>query len=122
VTPAGADLTVGGTTSVAANDFTLLTSRLPANKAGIYYYGVNSANVPFGNGVRCVGGQIFRLPVTVSNAFGEASWALDITNPPQPAGQITAGSTWFFQFWYRDPAGGGAGFNLSDAVEASFCD
>jgi len=30
--------------------------------------------------------------------------------------------TYQFQFWYRDPAAGGAFFNLSDGVEVSFCD
>jgi len=34
----------------------------------------------------------------------------DVTYPPP-------GSTWSFQFLYRDPAGGPAGFNLTNAVE-----
>ena len=46
---------------------------------------------------------------------------LDYTNPPQAAGQITVGSTWNFQFRYRDPAAGGAYFNLSDGLEITFC-
>jgi hypothetical protein len=33
---------------------------------------------------------------------------------------IQPGTSWNFQFWYRDPAGGGAGFNLSDAVMIPF--
>jgi hypothetical protein len=37
------------------------------------------------------------------------------------AGQITAGSTWNFQFWFRDPVAGGASFNLSDGLEVTFC-
>jgi len=31
------------------------------------------------------------------------------------------GDTKFFQFWYRNPAGGGAGFNLSDSLAVPFC-
>lgn len=27
-----------------------------------------------------------------------------------------------FQFWYRDPLAGGAGFNLSSALSITFCD
>ena len=51
----------------------------------------------------------------------EIVW-LDITDPPSPSGQITVGSSWNFQFWYRDPAGpGGTGFNLSDGLHAIFC-
>jgi len=34
---------------------------------------------------------------------------------------IQAGEAWRFQFWYRNPAGGGAGFNLSDALLVTFC-
>jgi hypothetical protein len=38
-----------------------------------------------------------------------------------PGATITAGSTWNFQFWYRNPAAGGAGFNLSDGLSIRFC-
>ena len=47
-------------------------------------------------------------------------WQLDNTSPFDPAGQITSGSKWYFQFWVRDPAAGGAGFKLSDALEVHF--
>jgi hypothetical protein len=36
------------------------------------------------------------------------------------SGAITPGSTWYFQFWYRDPAMGAPGFNLSSALSVSF--
>ena len=36
------------------------------------------------------------------------------------ATQITAGSTWNFSAWFRDPAAGGAFFNLSDGLEVTF--
>jgi hypothetical protein len=37
------------------------------------------------------------------------------------AGLILAGSVFNFQLWYRDPGGGPQGFNLSDAIELTFC-
>jgi len=55
--------------------------------------------------------------VVSTDAVGDVSFALDYTNPPEPAGEIAAGSTWNFQFWYRD----GATFNLSDGLNAAFC-
>ena len=45
-----------------------------------------------------------------------------ITKPlgdlPGPA--IVASSTWIFQAWFADPAAGGVGFNLSDALRVRF--
>jgi hypothetical protein len=63
--------------------------------------------------------MLVRLPVTQTDVLGLAAWPLDLVAPPV-SGQITAGSTWNFQFWYRDPAGGGSAFNLSSAVEVTF--
>ena len=43
--------------------------------------------------------------------------------PPDPAGKILPGSSWRFQFWYRDVNGPlGTGSNFSDALEVIFCD
>jgi hypothetical protein len=56
------------------------------------------------------------------DSFGDVERLLDFTQPPAGGGpgQIEPGSTWNFQLWYRDPAGGGSGFNLSDALSAPF--
>ena len=47
-------------------------------------------------------------------------YSVDFTDPPNPVGQITPGSTWNFQAIFRDTAGGGALFDLSDGLEVSF--
>ena len=123
----GALLSSTGSTSVGANDFGLYAFNSVPNVPGIFYYGAGQASLPFGNGIRCVGAAgvgIFRLqPATVSSAFGDAVRAVDLTSAPAGSGpgQINAGDTWYFQFWYRDVAAGGAGFNLSDAIAATFC-
>jgi uncharacterized protein (TIGR03790 family) len=118
----GSSIAMAGSTSVSANDLVLSASACPANQFGIFFYGPSAGQVPFGDGNRCVTGQMFRLPVIQADGAGQASYAIDVTAPPQPTGQITSGSTWFFQFWYRDPSGGGgSGFNLSDAIELNFC-
>jgi hypothetical protein len=53
---------------------------------------------------------------------GTASRFFDLSVPPASvgAGAVVAGSTWHFQFWYRNVAGGGALFNLSDGLTAVF--
>ena len=95
---------------------------------GLFYYGPQPAQVPFGDGFRCVGGGstgTFRLnPPLMTDSFGDAIRALDMTQPPMGSGsgQVTGGSTWYFQFWYRDPQGpGGSGFNFSDGLQVDFC-
>ncbi len=63
----------------------------------------------------------FRLPVVVVDGAGLAQWPLDPTSTPLPGGLITPGTSWFFQFWYRDPLGGPAHYNFSDGFELRLC-
>ncbi len=116
----GAIMGHSGSTSIAANDFGLFSSGCPANQFGLFYYGATQGQSVFGNGFKCVNGQLFRLPPLQIDALGIATQPIDYNNLPA-GGQILAGSTWNFQFWYRDPAGGGALFNLSDGLSASYC-
>mgnify|MGYP000420898215 CR=1 FL=1 len=50
--------------------------------------------------------------------------SIDFTQEPVSSGPLamTPFSTWNFQFWFRDPQGGQVGFNLTDALEVTFCD
>ena len=68
-----------------------------------------------------VSGQHRLAPVVRCDASGTGSLALDFTDPLSAASLISAGSTWNFQFWYRDPQPVGHGFNLTDALSAQFC-
>ena len=115
---AGAIITGGGSTSIAANDLNLNVSGVGAHKFGLYYYGATQLSSPFGDGVRCVGAPSFRIrPIVQTNGNGFVSLPLDYSAPQ--AMSIAPGTVWNFQFWYRDS--GPAGFNLSDAMEVSFC-
>ncbi|MFT4537901.1 MAG: hypothetical protein ACI841_004029 [Planctomycetota bacterium] len=116
-------ISASGQDSVSANNLTLSAEPQPMNQPGIFYYGPNQVQQVFGNGFRCIGAGatgIARLPVVNSGSGGVMSHAVDLSSPPTPSTQITAGSTWNFQAWYRDPLGGGAAFNLSDALEITF--
>lgn len=121
----GAWLGTTGTTNVSNQNLVLVAAGAPPGQFGLFYYGAEAAQVPFGDGFRCVGPGavgLFRLnPPEQIDASGRAMHALDYGNPPTPSGQITPGSTWYFQFWFRDPAAGGVGFNLTDALALSFC-
>jgi len=121
----GARATIGstGSVSVSTADFELTVVGCPPNKSGIFYYGPNAVDLPFGEGRRCVGGGVWRLPLVVTDGAGSAIHPLDFGSPPvaSGSGQIAPGDRWRFQFWYRDPMGGPAGFNTSNGLSARFC-
>ncbi len=111
-------ITFSGSTSYSSNSFTLNTSGGVPNEFGLFYYGPNQIEVPFGNGWRCVGGGVTRLsPAATNDGSGNATRWVDFTQPEAAA--ITAGSTWNFQHWYRDTAAGGSGFNFSDGLSVT---
>jgi len=113
----------GGSTRIGLNDFRIAAYDLPPSAFGVFFYGANAAQQPFGNGFRCVASPVIRLGVQQASVFGDVERALDFSTAPFAAGPgaITAGSTHRFQFWYRNPAAGGAGFNTSDALAVAFC-
>jgi len=116
----GSSMAFAGSASISANDGFLSAHLAPAGQFGIFYYGPNQIQTAFGNGFRCVGGQTVRLPLLTTDAFGSANLALDLTSLPN-GDTVSPGETVNVQFWYRDPAGGAAAFNLSDALSISFC-
>ncbi|MFT4539433.1 MAG: hypothetical protein ACI835_001880 [Planctomycetota bacterium] len=124
----GAHMRFAGSTSVANANAALGVEAAVPGEPGLFYYGASRVGAPFGDGTRCVSagayGQ-FRLgvPLTVASngtAFKFLSFVSGVGNLNQ--GDLAAGSSWHFQFWYRDPAGvGGSGFNLSDAITIVLC-
>jgi hypothetical protein len=120
---AGAVMDWSGEASLGANDFQLFAYGCPPNKTGIFFYGNDAAQIPLGNGFRCVASPIHRLGAITTDAFGDAFRQLDFTLPPMRSGSgaITTGSTKRFQLWYRDPAAGGARTNLTDGLAVTFC-
>jgi len=111
----GASIWASGSTSLSQADLVLRAMACPPNRPGLFFYGNLAANLPFGNGVRCLGGTIRRRPALLIDASGSAAQPFDYSSSP-----IAAGSSWNFQFWFRDPLGGGAFFNLSDAIRFDF--
>ncbi|MFT4541360.1 MAG: hypothetical protein ACI841_005291 [Planctomycetota bacterium] len=115
-----------GSTSITANDFGLDVTQCPTSQNGLFYYGPGQTQTPFGDGLPCFSAASIgtsRLnPVQLTDGSGNASRAIDFTQPPTVvgAGQISAGSTWTLQFWYRDPAGGPANLNRSDGPSVTF--
>jgi len=124
----GAVISSSGSASIAANDFGLVASFAVPSEFGLFFYGPDQIDVPFGDGRLCVGAGgvgLFRLnPPQMVSIFGDIFRPVDFTVPPAGAGagQIFPGSDWNFQFWFRDPTGpGGSGFNTSDGLNVVFC-
>lgn len=115
----GAVMDSAGSLSLAANNLALIAYDAPPNASALYFYGPNETQAPFGNGFRCIGNPITRLGVLQIDGLGTAFQQLDFTSGSLT--QIAPGSTWSFQLWYRNPAGGGAGFNLSNGRRFRFC-
>jgi len=116
----GALIFAGGSQSVGANDFQLSSLGSPPQVFGLFFYAGLQGNQPVGDGTLCLSAPFFRLSALQTDAVGRATMKVDLTDLPD-AGQILAGSTWHFQWWYRDTAAGGAGYNFSDAISVPFC-
>lgn len=124
----GGHLYFNGTHSVGADDLVLISDKCPTYQFGLYFMGGGGNLLLWGDGLRCaVGGGIglFRYNVTNTGALGKATLgpgiaALSVTKFPS-AGWITAGSTWRFQFWHRDPSGPcGTGWNTTNGLRVDF--
>jgi len=116
---AGAIMDSAGTLSLSANNLILIAYDAPPNASALYFYGQNETQVPFGNGFRCIGNPVTRLGILQIDGLGTAFLPLDFTSGSLT--QVAPASTWSFQLWYRNPLGGGAGFNLSDGRRFLFC-
>ncbi|MFN0244318.1 MAG: hypothetical protein ACKVWV_15630 [Planctomycetota bacterium] len=118
---AGARILFAGSTSVAANDLSLLVRGCPQASSGFFFLGRNAVQQPIGDGLLCIGGPVLRFGPLVSSSMGAAVLALDNADTTSSAHVITPGSSWRFQYFYRDPAlPGGAGFNFSDGLLVLF--
>ena len=118
-TGAAASITSSGSSSFSANDLVLISSGLPSLTFGLFFYGQNQAQAPVGDGNLCINNPFYRLPPLQASNFGTAIYALDLNNIPNPAGQISAGETWNFSFWFRQVSP--AGFNFSNGMTVEFC-
>lgn len=122
-TPSGPGATMGwaGSPSVSANDLQLLASNVPPLQFGLFFYSRTQSFTSLGGGILCLGQPLYRIaPVVQASVFGFANLTLDVTSPLDPAGQILAGDTWHFSFWFREPSP--SGFNFADGLTVTFCD
>lgn len=122
INPNGAQIGYAGPTSVSLNSFTLTVSGATAGP-GFFYYGTTTDFAPLGDGFLCLNGSVFRLGPAVPSIGGANSRFLDFTTFPAGIGPgtITPGSTWYFQYRYRNINGPlMTGFNQSNGLQVTF--
>lgn len=120
----GRTASIGSFGSLAPADqtFGLSVTGCPpvASSFGMFTCGTEQTDIPFGNGRLCISPfaqGIFRM---TPQSLAQGTVTLSMVTNPQEFLLCTPGSTWNFQFWYRDVAAGGANFNLSDALHVHF--
>ncbi len=117
---AGASLSALGSTSIAANNFSLFSAGLPPQQFGLLVYGGGQGFSPLGDGILCVAGTptLYRLTLAQAGQFGTTNIAVDFNNLAAGS-SIVANQTVNWQFWFRDTTP--SGFNLTEAISVTFC-
>ncbi|MFT4540048.1 MAG: plastocyanin [Planctomycetota bacterium] len=124
-TGSGALLSATGSPSVSSDNLVLRATQLRPNQPAVYFMGPNAIDAPFGDGRRVVGGSLNRFSVQFIGGAGDLNLGPGIADYASAnfsvASQITSGSTWRFQCWYRDPGGPcGSGHNLTNGYAVPF--
>jgi hypothetical protein len=117
-----------GSGSVTLDELEMEARWLSKQMLGLTFMGSSAQQLPFGDGQLCVGPGgtgLFRFAAQASGADGVIDLGPGIvayTHANFPAaGHIQPGDTWYFQTWYRDPAGPcGTDFNLTNGLKVEF--
>lgn len=115
----GGVLSATGNASILNDTLHLTASSLP-NGSGYFFQGTameaNGNGTPFGNGLRCVAGNVIRIRKIPAGTNGGTLPA--VGQPPiSVLLGLSAGDTRFYQVWYRDAHGPcGNPFNTTNAV------
>jgi hypothetical protein len=114
----GATIAWVGPTTIAQGG--LAVTGLPRAVTGLFVYGLQRDQAPFGDGFRCIGGANWILARERATTSGTVALDLASEGEPEDLAWLASASTWSFQYLYRDPRAqqsGGVGFNSTDAVE-----
>lgn len=97
-------------------DETLLLRAAPVpDTVGLFLVGTTPTFAPLADGYLCVGGPLTRLAPALAQG-GVLRGELDLAASQAGGGPLPPGATGYFQAWFRDPAAGGAGSNLTPGL------
>ncbi len=106
-------LDIDGELSLAKNQFSLRVVDATSNQFGLFLIGNGSTHMPFGAGMRCVGGFQTGQFAATSSGTGEVLRDLDLTTPMVSIAPYTS---WNFQYAYRDAGQ----VHVTNAVHVTF--
>lgn len=105
-----------GSTRLAAADLRLEATGVAPDQFGAFFYGDAVDPNPSSGALLCVSGATDFLPVLVTGAAGTAGIDVDLGGVPAPGSGFLAGSTWAFQFVYREPSSPAGAASTSASV------
>jgi len=118
----GGRLRAYGTASVAGDRVVMHALRLPPSTQGLLFQGTGPIPAaPFGDGLRCAGGNILRLGVKTA-CNGQIAWPEPGNLPLSVAGGIAPPTVATYQVWYRNQAAfcTPSTFNVTNAVRVAW--
>lgn len=116
----GATMDANGSAYYFQNDLIVAVDGCPPNRLGLFFYGTAPAQAPFLNGSLCVSPPLSRLAPQATSPEGHANRPIDRDELNPSTGPVLPGTTLYFQFYYRDPAAGGAMANLSNGLRIRY--
>lgn len=120
--PHGAMLSAVGSSHVFSDSVRLLAAGLPPNVSVLFFQATTGGigPSPFGDGMRCVGGQTVRLGTKNASIAGNASFGYGLAGDPpvHERGLVSAPGWRYYQAWYRNAANfcSPATFNLTNGM------
>lgn len=106
-----------GSRSLAAADFAITVSSVPANETVVWFSGPMEGLRTLPGGLLCIGGSLTRNSAPLAaGPDGTASLPVDFGGLG-----LLPGSTRHFQCWYTDPLGVPRAFNFSNALTVLVC-
>jgi hypothetical protein len=118
----GGRLLAFGSNNATVDNLVLHACGLVPGAPALLFAGTTSLGggdgLPFGDGLRCVGGAVVRVGIETVDGDGGASYGPGLA----AAGGWANGGERRLQVWYRDPTGGpcGSSFNLTSAFAVTF--
>ncbi|MEM8710729.1 MAG: hypothetical protein AAGG01_07230 [Planctomycetota bacterium] len=118
------ELALQGSTSVMAEDLSLVATSLPTQSLGYMLMSRDADLVPLFGGSQgnlCLGGTLYRFSLSVqsSGTLGEVTFTPDFAALPGGQ-QFAAADSWNFQYWFRD-ANPTPTSNTTGALRVLFC-